>query len=117
MKIGIVGAGNIGGTLVRKLRASGHQLRVANSRGPEFLSGLATETGATAVTAAEVAKMVVTTELLASWVIAGPGPGLTGPALVFPLVRGVFPGLSNTGAPTNSTPTQPLITIRTKAQA
>jgi 8-hydroxy-5-deazaflavin:NADPH oxidoreductase len=35
MKIGIVGAGKIGGTLVRKLRASGHGVRVANSRGPE----------------------------------------------------------------------------------
>ncbi len=58
MKIGIVGAGNIGGTLVRKLRASGHGVRVANSRGPESLSGLAAETGATAVTAAEVAAGV-----------------------------------------------------------
>ena len=44
MKIGIVGAGIIGGTLVRKLRASGHGVRVANSRGPESLSGLAAET-------------------------------------------------------------------------
>ena len=58
MKIGIVGAGKIGGTLVRKLRASGHGVRVANSRGPESLSGLAAETGATAVTAAEVAAGV-----------------------------------------------------------
>jgi 8-hydroxy-5-deazaflavin:NADPH oxidoreductase len=58
MKIGIVGAGRIGGTLVRKLRASGHEVRAANSRGPESLSGLAAETGATAVTAAEVAAGV-----------------------------------------------------------
>ena len=58
MKIGIVGAGKIGGTLVRKLRASGHEVRAANSRGPESLSGLAAETGATAVTAAEVAAGV-----------------------------------------------------------
>jgi 8-hydroxy-5-deazaflavin:NADPH oxidoreductase len=58
MKIGIVGAGKIGGTLVRKLRASGHEVRVANSRGRESLSGLAAETGATAVTAAEVAAGV-----------------------------------------------------------
>jgi 8-hydroxy-5-deazaflavin:NADPH oxidoreductase len=55
MKIGIVGAGNIGGTLVRKLRASGHEVRVANSREPESLNGLAAETGGTAVTATEVA--------------------------------------------------------------
>jgi 8-hydroxy-5-deazaflavin:NADPH oxidoreductase len=58
MKIGIVGAGKIGGTLVRELRASGHEVRVANSRGPESLSGLAAETGAMAVTAAEVAAGV-----------------------------------------------------------
>src|SRR5207245_9431501 len=37
--------------------ASGHGVRVANSRGPESLSGLAAETGAT-VTAAEVAAGV-----------------------------------------------------------
>src|SRR6267154_401570 len=58
MKIGIVGAGKIGGTLVRKLCASGHGVRVVNSRGPESLSDLAAETGATAVTAAEVAAGV-----------------------------------------------------------
>src|SRR3989442_7718261 len=58
MKIGIVGAGIIGGTLVRKLRASGHGVRVANSRGPESLSGLAAETRATAGSAAASAAGV-----------------------------------------------------------
>src|SRR5437870_6038061 len=58
MKLGSVGAAIIGGTLVRKLRAPGHGVRVANSHGPESLSGLAAETGATAVTAAEVAAGV-----------------------------------------------------------
>jgi 8-hydroxy-5-deazaflavin:NADPH oxidoreductase len=32
MKIGIIGAGHIGGTLTRRLRALGHEVRVANSR-------------------------------------------------------------------------------------
>jgi 8-hydroxy-5-deazaflavin:NADPH oxidoreductase len=50
MKIGIIGAGNIGGTLVRRLTALGHKVYVANSRGPQSLASLATETGATAVT-------------------------------------------------------------------
>lgn len=50
MKIGIIGAGNIGGTLTRRLRAVGHDVEVANSRGPETLRDLATETGAQAVT-------------------------------------------------------------------
>ncbi len=51
MRIGIIGAGNIGGALTRRLTALGHHVKVANSRGPETLSGLAAETGATAVAA------------------------------------------------------------------
>jgi 8-hydroxy-5-deazaflavin:NADPH oxidoreductase len=31
MKIGVIGTGNIGGTLARKLSAAGHDVRVANS--------------------------------------------------------------------------------------
>ena len=46
MKIGIIGAGNIGGTLTRRLTTLGHDVSVANSRGPETLSDLAEETGA-----------------------------------------------------------------------
>jgi predicted dinucleotide-binding enzyme len=55
MKIGIIGAGHIGGTLTRTLTALGHEVRVANSRDPETLSDLAAETGATAVWAAQAA--------------------------------------------------------------
>ena len=55
MKIGIIGAGQIGGTLTRKFTQLGHQVSVANSRGPESLAALAKETGAKAVTAAEAA--------------------------------------------------------------
>ena len=56
MRIGIIGAGNIGGTLTRRLTALGHDVSVANSRGPETLSDLAAETGANAVTVAEAAR-------------------------------------------------------------
>jgi predicted dinucleotide-binding enzyme len=56
MKIGIIGAGNIGGTLTRRLRALGHDVSVANSRGPESLAALAKETGARAVSVAEAAR-------------------------------------------------------------
>lgn len=56
MKIGIIGAGNIGGNLTRRFTAVGHEVSVANSRGPETLSGLAAETGAKAVTVAEAAR-------------------------------------------------------------
>ncbi len=56
MKIGIIGAGMIGGTLTRRFRQLGHDVYVANSRGPETLKDLARETGATAVTAREAAR-------------------------------------------------------------
>ncbi|MGB8994527.1 MAG: NAD(P)-binding domain-containing protein, partial [Pseudonocardiaceae bacterium] len=56
MRIGIVGAGNSGGTLTRRLAALGHDVSVANSRGPETLRDLAAETGATAVSVTEAAR-------------------------------------------------------------
>jgi predicted dinucleotide-binding enzyme len=56
MKIGIIGAGMIGGTLARRLVQLGHDVAIANSRGPETLKALAAETGARAVTAHEAAR-------------------------------------------------------------
>jgi predicted dinucleotide-binding enzyme len=50
MNIGIIGAGHIGGALVRRLTKLGHKVSVANSRGPDTLTALAKETGATPVT-------------------------------------------------------------------
>lgn len=55
MKIGIIGAGQIGGTLTRRLTKLGHQVFVANSRGPETLAELARETGAKPVSVREAA--------------------------------------------------------------
>ncbi len=56
MKIGIIGAGNIGGNLTRRLTALGHDVSVANSRGPHTLKALAEETGATPVRVEEAAR-------------------------------------------------------------
>ncbi|MCD2188236.1 NADPH-dependent F420 reductase [Actinomycetospora soli] len=56
MRIGIIGAGLIAGTLTRRLTSLGHEVRVANSRDPETLADLAAETGATAVWASEAAQ-------------------------------------------------------------
>ena len=56
MRIGIIGAGNIGGTLARRLTALGHEVSVANSRGPESLAELAGETGAKPVTVTQAAR-------------------------------------------------------------
>ena len=61
MRIGIIGAGHIGGTLTRRLRRLGHEVSVANSRGPQTLAALAAETGAQTVT---VAQAPVGAELL-----------------------------------------------------
>ncbi|GAA3221034.1 NAD(P)-binding domain-containing protein [Pseudonocardia petroleophila] len=55
MRIGIIGAGHIGGTLTRRLAALGHDVHVANSRDPQTLADLAAETGATTVWAADAA--------------------------------------------------------------
>src|SRR4051812_10456900 len=56
MDIGIIGSGNIGGTLARHLTALGHQVSIANSRGPASLAALAAETGATAATVEQAAR-------------------------------------------------------------
>ena len=56
MKIGIIGAGQIGGTLAARFTELGHQVFIANSRGPGSLAHLAASTGATAVTAHEAAR-------------------------------------------------------------
>jgi predicted dinucleotide-binding enzyme len=56
MRIGIIGAGRIGGTLTRRFTKLGHDVSVANSRGPETLKDLAGETGAKAVTVREAAR-------------------------------------------------------------
>jgi len=49
MKIGIIGAGAIGGTLVRHYTKSGHDVKMANASGIDKLKSLASETGASAV--------------------------------------------------------------------
>lgn len=56
MKIGIIGAGAIGGTLAKHLVARGHDVVIANSRGAATLADVAKETGAIAVTATEATQ-------------------------------------------------------------
>lgn len=51
MKIGIIGVGNIGGALARKLKAAGHEVHVANSKGADGVRPFAEEIGATPVDA------------------------------------------------------------------
>ena len=56
MRIGIVGAGGMGGLLARHLTKLGHHVSIANSRGPESLTALAAEIGATPVSVVDAVK-------------------------------------------------------------
>lgn len=48
MRIGIVGSGMIGSTTARLFAAAGHDVVIANSRGPDSLAGLVSELGPSA---------------------------------------------------------------------
>lgn len=68
MRIGIIGSGSMGSTLARRLTKLGHQVSIANSRGPETLTAFAAETGATpasvvgAARTAEIAILAIPTK-------------------------------------------------------
>ena len=64
MKIGIIGAGNIGQVLALRFVEHGHDVRIGNSRGPDTLGDVAKDTGATPAELADVvagAQVVVVT--------------------------------------------------------
>jgi predicted dinucleotide-binding enzyme len=45
MRIGVIGSGKIGGTVARLAAGAGHEVAIANSRGPESVEPLAAEIG------------------------------------------------------------------------
>src|SRR5688572_19526506 len=53
MKIGIIGAGELGGTLIRQYSRASHSVKMANATGTVKLKNLASEVGAVAVTLAD----------------------------------------------------------------
>lgn len=61
MKIGIIGSGNIGTAVGKKVVEAGHEVIISNSRGPETLAEKITEIGfkATAGTVLEASKQEV----------------------------------------------------------
>ncbi|HZI58671.1 MAG TPA: NADPH-dependent F420 reductase, partial [Verrucomicrobiae bacterium] len=69
MKIGILGAGNIGATAARLFVAAGHDVAVSNSRGPETLRDLIRELGpqAHAMTIPEAARFGEVVLLAVPW--------------------------------------------------
>ena len=56
MRVGIIGAGSMGGILARHLLKLGHRVSIANSKGPESLTALAAEIGARPVSVADAAN-------------------------------------------------------------
>ena len=58
MQIGILGVGNIGATLTQRLSAAGHDVKVANSRGPETIPTEVTAAGGRTVHARDVVSDV-----------------------------------------------------------
>ena len=58
MKVGIIGAGNIGAIIAKKLASSGHDVKLANSRGPETIVDLARDLGAVAVSMEQAVRDV-----------------------------------------------------------
>ena len=45
MNIGVIGTGDIGGVIVKKLRDADYPVKMANSKGPDSLTELAAKTG------------------------------------------------------------------------
>src|ERR1043165_4355306 len=58
MNIGVIGTGDIGEVIIRKLRDADYPVKMANSRGPDSLDGLAAKTGALPVSVEEVVQDV-----------------------------------------------------------
>src|SRR5258708_7229232 len=54
MNIGVIGTGNSGEVIIRKLRDVGYPVKMAHARGPESLKDLAAQTGAIPVSVEQV---------------------------------------------------------------
>jgi len=69
LRIGIIGAGHIGGTGAKLLVRAGHQVAVSNSRGPASLASLVAELGpnAQAATPADAARLGEVVLLAIPW--------------------------------------------------
>jgi len=85
--IGLIGSGNIGGTVARLAVAAGHQVVLSNSRGPETLAELVAELGpraraATAEQAATAASDLVVVAIPFKAVTTLPTAALAGKTVI-----------------------------------
>jgi 8-hydroxy-5-deazaflavin:NADPH oxidoreductase len=102
--VGLIGSGNIGGTVARLAVTAGHRVLLSNSRGPDTLKDLAAELGplARATTGQEAAgggELVVVTIPLRAVQSVPPGP-LAGKVVIdtcnyYPQRDGHFPELDS----------------------
>jgi 8-hydroxy-5-deazaflavin:NADPH oxidoreductase len=104
MRIGIIGAGHIGGTLAKLFVGAGHDVAVSNSRGPQTLQNLVSGLGdhAQAMTAQDAARygdMVVVSVPFGRY-LELPTDGLAGKVVIdtnnyYPARDGHFPELDS----------------------
>lgn len=80
MKVGIIGTGNIGGTLAGLLMKTGHEVLLANSRGPESLVDMVAKLGSGA-SAGSVADVAQKTDIVIEAIPFGKLPTLPRPEL------------------------------------
>jgi 8-hydroxy-5-deazaflavin:NADPH oxidoreductase len=83
VRIGVIGSGRIGRTVATLLARAGHDVQIANSRGPDSLRDLAADrlTPATIEAAAEHGEVVVVATPLTAYA-ALPAPALAGTVVV-----------------------------------
>ena len=72
MNMGMIGTGDIGEVIIRKLRDARYSVKTANSKGPQSLKDLAPNTGAIPVSVEQVVQDVL------SWTLPGNTEGLLG---------------------------------------
>jgi 8-hydroxy-5-deazaflavin:NADPH oxidoreductase len=103
MRIGIVGAGNVGRALAARFAAAGHEVMLSNSRGPDTLAGMAAaiDGNVRAGTVAEAARFgdVVAVAIPPRAILDLPPEPFAGKIVVdannyFPEVHGRFPELA-----------------------
>jgi predicted dinucleotide-binding enzyme len=83
VRVGVIGSGRIGGTVATLLARAGHDVQIANSRGPDSLRDVAAErlTPATIEAAAEHGEVVVVATPLTAYA-ALPAPAFAGTVVV-----------------------------------
>jgi len=106
MKIGVIGAGELGGTLIRQFTKAGHTVKMANASGMEKLKGLAAETGASPVPLPETVVNVDVIVISVPFIAVSKLPkdlfrntpanlAIIDTCNYYPIVSGIIPAIEN----------------------